>query len=243
MAQNSQPYLIINADDFGLSAGVNAGIIRCHEQGVLTSTSLMVRWPGASAAADYARTHPRFSVGLHVDLAEWICQDYEWKPLYEVVSTDDPAAVRGEVARQLDAFRKRVGKNPTHIDSHQHLHRNEPVLSILREVAQGCDVPLRSFTPDIAYCGDFYGQTGEGAPYPEGITVECFLNVIDKLPPGFTEAACHPGNDPTLDSVYRLERLQEMSVLCDPRVRAAIERKKVQLCSFVDYARLRGRRV
>ena len=47
--------LIVNADDFGLSPGVNAGVARTHEQGILTSASLMVRQPAADEAAAYAR--------------------------------------------------------------------------------------------------------------------------------------------------------------------------------------------
>ena len=50
--------LIVNADDFGLSAGVNRGIVEAHERGIVTSASLMVRRPAAREAADYARTHP-----------------------------------------------------------------------------------------------------------------------------------------------------------------------------------------
>jgi predicted glycoside hydrolase/deacetylase ChbG (UPF0249 family) len=45
-------YLIVNADDFGQSAGINRGIIAAHEQGMVTSASLMVRWPAAHEAAD-----------------------------------------------------------------------------------------------------------------------------------------------------------------------------------------------
>src|SRR5256885_15259517 len=52
----SARHLIVNADDFGLSAGVNAGIIRAHEHGILTSASLMVRG-AAAASADDARVH------------------------------------------------------------------------------------------------------------------------------------------------------------------------------------------
>jgi predicted glycoside hydrolase/deacetylase ChbG (UPF0249 family) len=107
-------------------------------------------------------------------------------------------------------------------------------------MAQECGVALRSFCPDIAYCGDFYGQAGDGSPYPEGITLECYLNILKKLPAGFTEAACHPGDDDTLDSFYRLERKQELSVLCDPRLREAVQREQVTLCSFADYARIKG---
>src|SRR5207247_11145801 len=49
--------LIVNADDFGQSAGVNRGIIEAHERGIVTSASLMVRWPAANEATAYARRH------------------------------------------------------------------------------------------------------------------------------------------------------------------------------------------
>ena len=231
-------YLIVNADDFGLSEGVNRGIIRAHEHGIVTSTSLMVRYPAAAEAARYALAHPRLSVGLHLDLAEWVYRDYEWVPRYQVVPPDDKNAIAAEIARQLDAFRRLLGKNPTHLDSHQHTHRNEPVLALLSQAAQQMGVPLRSFTPRVQYCGDFYGQTGEGDPYPEGISLESMLKTIRNLPAGITELGCHPGQDEHLDSVYRAERLQEIEVLCHPQVRAALESNAVELCSFLDVPRL-----
>jgi len=234
-------FLIVNADDFGLSKGVNAGIICAHEQGILTSASLMVRWPAAEEAAGYAKKNPKLSVGLHVDLAEWIFCGGEWKPKYQVVQTDDEKSVRKEVARQLDAFQKLVGKNPTHIDSHQHVHRKEPVRSVLREVSYELGVPLRDCSDAVRFCGDFYGQTGEGEPYSEGITVENLLKIISASPVGWTEVSCHAGDDDALDSVYRIERKVEMNSLCDPRVRAAIDSQKIQLCSFADFAQLHSR--
>jgi hopanoid biosynthesis associated protein HpnK len=57
--------LIVNADDFGLSAEVNAGIVRAHRDGILRSASLMVAEPAARAAADMARDNPALDVGLH----------------------------------------------------------------------------------------------------------------------------------------------------------------------------------
>src|SRR5438552_1298467 len=85
----AQRYLIVNADDFGLSVGVNRGIIRAHEEGIVTSASLMVRWPAAAEAAAYARTAARLGVGLHVDLAEWVYQAQEWVLRYQVVPADE----------------------------------------------------------------------------------------------------------------------------------------------------------
>src|SRR5215831_10941523 len=119
-------YLIVNADDFGLSPGTNRGIIEACERGILTSASLMVRYPPAAEAADYARRNPALSVGLHADLAEWVFRDGEWKPVYEVVPATDKQALADELARQLDAFRRLMGRDPDHLDSHQHVHRNEP---------------------------------------------------------------------------------------------------------------------
>ena len=47
--------LIVNADDFGQSPGVNRGIIEAHQHGIVTSASLMVSWPAAAEAAAYGR--------------------------------------------------------------------------------------------------------------------------------------------------------------------------------------------
>src|SRR6266566_7386787 len=129
----AERYLIVNADDFGQSPGVNRGIITGHEQGIVTSASLMVRWAAAAEAAAYGRTHPALSVGLHVDLGEWVYRDETWVALYEVVPLADRAAVTEEVSRQLAAFRRLMGREPTHIDSHQHVHRDEPVHSVVVE--------------------------------------------------------------------------------------------------------------
>src|SRR5207249_7492687 len=85
----AQRYLIVNADDFGLSPGVNRGIIKAHDQGIVTSASLMVRMPAAAEAAAYAREHPSLSVGLHCDLGEWTYRDRKWEPVYEVAPLDD----------------------------------------------------------------------------------------------------------------------------------------------------------
>jgi predicted glycoside hydrolase/deacetylase ChbG (UPF0249 family) len=225
-------YLIVNADDFGQSVGVNRGIIEASERGIVTSASLMVRWPAAPEAAAYARAHPALSLGLHLDLGEWECRDEEWVAVYEVIPTDDARAVAGEVARQLAGFREMVGHEPTHLDSHQHVHRREPVRSALADAARRLGIPLRHFCPSVRYCGDFYGQTRTGEPYPEAIRWENLIEIIRCLPPGVTELACHPGLGDDLRTAYRSERTQEVATLCDLRVREALSAERVQLSSF-----------
>lgn len=226
--------LIVNADDFGLSDGVNRGIIRAREQGIVTSASLMVRQPAAAAAAEYVRRRPGLSLGLHLDLGEWVYRDGRWSVRYEVVPPDDAAAVADEVENQFLAFVRLVGRTPTHVDSHQHAHRAEPLLSAARSLADRLGVPLRHFGARVAYCGDFYGQTGKGESLPEAVGAAALVRVIRSLTADVTELACHPGDDDALPSAYRLERALEVAALCDPSVRAAIEAYNVRLASFLE---------
>jgi predicted glycoside hydrolase/deacetylase ChbG (UPF0249 family) len=229
--------LIVNADDFGQSSGVNEGIITAHERGIVTSASLMVRWPAAAEATDYARKHAPLSLGLHLDLGEWIYRNGTWLPLYEVVSASDAAAVAREIERQFTAFENLVGKSPTHLDSHQHCHREEPVRGLLADAARRLGVPLRGCHPAIRYCGDFYGQTDSGKSRPEAIAAEELLRIIKGLQPGCTELACHPGLGDLPEGMYRHERKREVETLCDPRVRAALHAEGIHLCSFADLLR------
>jgi len=227
-------YLIVNADDFGLSPGVNAGIITAHERGIVTSASLMVRQPAAADAADYGRRHPEFSIGLHVDLGEWVYRDGEWVKEYEVVPAADRVAITAEVARQLERFRELVGRGPTHLDSHQHVHRDEPARSVLTEVARALDVPLRHFHTSVRYCGSFYGQSARGVPLPDAITVDGLCTTLASLPPGTSELACHPGTGADFVSDYAVERAEEVKALCDPRVKETLHKLGIALTSFHD---------
>jgi chitin disaccharide deacetylase len=240
-ANRHNRYLIVNADDFGQSSGVNQGIIEAHEHGIVTSASLMVRWPAAAEASAYSRKHPDLSLGLHFDFGEWACRKGNWVKLYEAVPEDDAAAVAKEVSRQLAAFRRQVGKDPTHIDSHQHAHRGKPVRAIFTEIADKLGVPLRGCSPRIRYCGGFYGQTSNGRPLPSFVSFGALIKILAKLRPGFTELSCHPGRGDDLDSMYLSERAREVKALCDPRVRAAIVDMGIKLCSFRDAA-IAGRR-
>jgi predicted glycoside hydrolase/deacetylase ChbG (UPF0249 family) len=232
--------LIVNADDFGLSPGVNRGIVEAHERGIVTSASLMVRWPAAAEAAAYSRGHPRLSLGLHVDLGEWAYRGDAWVPLYQVVSPEDATAVGEEVAHQLQVFRRLTGRDPTHVDSHQHVHLQEPARSLLTRVCRELAVPLRACSPAIRYCGDFYGQGDRGEPYPELISVEGLARLLVALPPGPTELGCHAGYGDDLsrflDTAYVRERAVEVAVLCDPRIRATLASLRIELHSFSSIA-------
>lgn len=222
--------LIVNADDFGQSHGINRGIIEAHERGIVTSASLMVRGVAAHAAAAYAREHPSLGVGLHLDFGEWGHAGGEWYPIYEL-PTDDEQAVRAEVAYQLEQFRALMGADPTHLDSHQHAHQEEPVRTVALELADTLGVPLRHLDDRVRYHGTFYGQV-DTEPHPERISVEALVRLVTELTPGVHEIGCHPGYADDLESCYREERAVEVGVLCDDAVRGAVARSGWELSSF-----------
>lgn len=226
--------LVVNADDFGRSRAINAGVAKAHERGIVTSASLTVRWPAAREAARYALAHPQLGVGLHVDLGEWLTRDGAWVAAYEVVPLDVAEQVAREVEVQLEEFLRLVGEKPTHLDSHQHVHLNEPARSVLVGMARRLGVPLRHMTPRVRHCGDFYGQTGSGEPFPEGITVARLVGILRALAPGVTELLCHPGEGVGAESSYAQEREVELAALCDPGVLATIAEEGIALRSFSD---------
>lgn len=226
--------VIVNADDFGQSAGITRGIVQAHERGVVTSASLMVQWPAAAAAAAYARAHPRLSVGLHVDFGESIYRDGEWVVLYERVDRQDAWAVEAEVRAQLSLYRELLGRDPTHLDSHQHVHTEEPARTIFDGIARELAVPLRHRSPRVRHDGRFYGQTRTGEPLTAGITPSHLVELLRSLPAGITEVACHPGFADDLVTMYRAERQLELESLCDPGVRGALCEEGIELIGFAD---------
>jgi predicted glycoside hydrolase/deacetylase ChbG (UPF0249 family) len=228
--------LIVNADDFGQTAGINEGIIQCHEQGIVTSTSLMVHWPWARAAAEYARATPTLSVGLHLDLGEWVWGSGQWRPLYEVVALTDPAAVRAEMMFQIDAFRRLMDAEPTHVDSHQHVHTRPLIKDIFLDVTSRLGVPLRHTDDRIRFLGEFYGQGRKGGLLDRTISADHLIDLLEGLPDGTTELSCHPGVRSDAHGMYVAEREEEARVLCDPHVRAAIAAMGIELISFRESA-------
>jgi chitin disaccharide deacetylase len=226
-------YLIVNADDFGYSRGVNRGIIEAHENGIVTSASLMVERAAAVDAAERARERPRLSIGLHVEIRRWRTALVPKRGTAWTAATVRRRAT-DDLRRQLDRFRLLVGRDPSHLDSHQHRHLAELVRPTFEEVAGELEIPLRRVDRRVRFCGEFYGHDGRGRPEPESITVDALIRLIENIDADVTELCSHPGYVDGLDDWYRTEREQEVRALCDPRVRRAIEREGLRLCSYAE---------
>jgi chitin disaccharide deacetylase len=228
-------FLVVNADDLGLSTPVNEGIFAAHERGIVTSASLMVRQAAAPAATEEAAAYPDLAIGLHIDLGEWVYESGEWTQAYLHCDTDDAAAVEAECRAQVERFRALLGRDPTHLDSHQHVHESEPARGVTEALAAELGLPLRNRA--VRYEGGFYGQSGKGEPFPEGIAPERLIGLIEALPPGWTEIGCHPAAGPVPTSSYDAERRVELATLRDPHVKDLLNVSNVNLCSFAQAPR------
>jgi chitin disaccharide deacetylase len=216
--------LIVNADDFGASTGVNRGIVDCHVHGILTSTSMMVTGRAVDEAVALSREHPDLGIGLH-----WDC----WGEDEREFDMADERAVREEFARQLDAFHALMGRGPTHVDTHRHAHRE--CLELFAELVEPLGVPLRG-DGRVEWIGGFYAQWEWMVTNLEHVSVARLDEILtDEVGEGWTEVSCHPGYvTPDYDAVYLTEREAEVRTLCDPRIRATVDALGLDLVSYAD---------
>jgi predicted glycoside hydrolase/deacetylase ChbG (UPF0249 family) len=132
--------LIVNADDFGMTSGVNRAIVELHRAGLVTSASLMARAPASEEAMELARSMPTLGVGCHVVLVdgEPVLPPHRVPTLVDRKTGRFPntlgafllklfagrirsAEIEAEAAAQIDLL-QRNGLRPTHVDSHMHTH-------------------------------------------------------------------------------------------------------------------------
>jgi chitin disaccharide deacetylase len=219
--------LIVNADDFGASEGVNRGIVECHRAGIVTSASLMVTRAGAQEAAALSGATPELAVGLH------------WDAIGErqrACDLRDEQHVRRELAAQLDRFHELMGHAPTHVDSHHHAHLRHEVRALFEELVAPLGVPLRGHG-EVRFIGDFHAQRERGVSELQRVSVAALQRILrNEVGEGWTELCCHPGYiTPGYRTTYRHEREAEIRTLTDPRIRATIEQLGLALESHASY--------
>src|SRR5207249_1049571 len=111
-------------------------------------------------------------------------------------------------------------------------HRDPLVHTTLQGVAERLGVPLRHFSPDVRYCGDFYGQDQFGASTSQSVSSAALARILSSVPSGITELACHPAMACDFEGMYSAERLLELESLCDPAIQDAVVEHEITLCSF-----------
>lgn len=243
--------LIVNADDFGLTSGVSRGILEAYRRGIVTSTTVMVNREIAPPLVEELNASS-LGIGLHVNLTLGApvsdprrvpsLVDDEGRFVRDARATAaraKPEDVRMELDAQIDAFRKLLGVFPTHLDSHHHIGRHEPIRELVFQVAGAMKVPVRSQDDEVRTAArqlrlrtpDHF--VGESGPEPYW-SRERVLAQLQALPEGVSEFMTHPGHfDRDLAwSRYGPQREVEFRGLTDPAVREAVVALGIQLCDF-----------
>jgi len=200
--------LIVNADDYGLSPGINRGIAEAHRKGIVTSTSLLVDTPFGAEAAAISTELPHLSVGLHADLSAAVAEHED-----EVSA----AICVEQLERQIARFHSLTGRWPTHLDSHHNAHRCQGLSRSFVKFGERYGLRVREHC-DATYVSAFYGHW-DGCTHLEQIGINGLKRVLSASDGHLIELAGHPGYvDEALRSSYRREREVELRTLCDRRV-------------------------
>ncbi|EKO3827212.1 chitin disaccharide deacetylase [Vibrio harveyi] len=221
--------VIFNADDFGLTPGVNKGIIKAHQQGVVQSTTMMVGMDAERHAIELAKQNPNLNVGVHLrfttgipltghpNLTRGQTQFVSYDELWKIQDFEEEVVYQEAVA-QVEAFLK-LGLPLSHLDSHHHAHTHPQLLPVIRKVAQKYKVPLRGSGLCHIENSVKYYFTAEF--YDQGVSLEAIMKHLLSLKAQYdvVEVMCHPAEaDQSLlsKSSYAQQREVELQVLTSP---------------------------
>lgn len=260
--------LIINADDFGMTEGINRAIADCHRQGVVTSTTLLVNGEAVDSARELAAATPSLGVGLHLNLtsgaptlpAESVSSLLGGDGLFpganKALARLSMGAVNRqeldrEIAAQVEALRS-LGLDPTHVDSHHHIHAHPVVGAAVARVcprlgiskARGFRLRPRSLKAAAIRLAAAMSRGRGGLRSPDrfaGIEVMGERDVADYLRRALQaggdslEYMCHPGYAD--EQLYRISsynslRQVELEALRSVAVVGVIEAAGVELISY-----------
>ena len=246
--------LILNADDCNLTRGVTRGILWAHDRGIVTSTTIMMNLPLSDPTVGEIKKRKSLGLGIHLNVtfARPLSRpskiptllkpdgtfrrpdDYQKKPPSE-------KEITREYEAQVKLFEARFEKKPDHLDTHHHLHDHPLFFRALASVARRRRLPVRRssiFQRSLAR-----ETTGlKTTDYLFGNLSAAFLwepvsfgGVVENLPEGTSEIACHPGfYDAELRRVSSLRqaREQELRLFANPQLRNKLAGLGIELISF-----------
>jgi len=240
--------LIVNADDFGLTPGVNDGILAANRHGIVTSTTLLAT-ARIDADAIARLRDSSLGIGIHVNFTLGTPRT-RGRSLVDgagrfprdarrAAARADARDVEREIEAQLERFETIVRRPPTHLDSHHHVGLLSPVREALLDAARRLGVPVRSQSAEararargagLRTSDHFFGESGPDAYWSLTRTRQ----ILRELPAGVSEFMAHPGwyDDALSYSRYGRQRETEMIGLGTPAARAAASALGIILCHF-----------
>ncbi|MFA5393600.1 MAG: ChbG/HpnK family deacetylase [Candidatus Ratteibacteria bacterium] len=262
-------FLIVNADDFGLCAEITTGIIKAHTEGIVTATSIV-------ANGQYFREgiallkNTGLDAGVHLTLVgaenpisgpiNGLVNDEGHFPAnYREVVTRivsgrfDRAALKKELFSQAGLIRD-YGINPTHLDSHQHLHLLPAVRNIAFEIAKkfgikwirlpssrpaglqeiGVNLLNRALKSGAKRQGLCFTDSFLGFPERGRMDEERLSLILRRLKPGLAEMMVHPGYDASGKYAWDYRWEDEIKALTSERVKKIIKEQGITLTNFRD---------
>lgn len=167
--------IIVSADDFGLTEGINEAVEIAHRQGALTQASLMVAAPAAADAIGLAKAMPDLNIGLHLVLVEGdsvlghgalpritdpagrFGADQAARGFRYFFSPGARRELRAEIRAQFEAFRA-TGLTLHHADTHKHMHLHPTIARLIIEIGRDYGLTRLRVPAEppatIAACGD-----------------------------------------------------------------------------------------
>lgn len=156
--------LIVNADDYGYTPGTSRGILKAHQSGIVTSTSVMVNMPAAAEWVPKAIAEtPALGLGLHItltagepvslpdDVPDLVAPGGGFYPrdtLIGLMPGLNITQVEREMLAQVARFEEIAGRLPDHLDSHHHItYLNPPIIKLMVKLAHELDIPIRNPLP------------------------------------------------------------------------------------------------
>jgi len=244
--------LIVNADDFGLSKGVNIGIIEAFKNGIVTSATLMMNTPEIEHGLALLKENATLGMGIHLvattgrpicnNVPSLIQENGQFHGILEVAKHANVEDIRKEFICQIEKFLS-FGILPTHIDSHHHIHMEKQVLSVVLELAKQYDLPLRlghkghkDILERIEYKDIKTTEYFSAGFYGQDLTSEKLIDILNLAKQYDTvEIMTHPAYvDQTLLNIsrYALPRCKELEILTDSKVLSYVEQHKVELINY-----------
>lgn len=221
--------LIVNADDFGFSSGVNYGIIDTHLNGIVNSATMMMNMEGTEHAIQLAKEHPSLQVGIHLvltcgkpllqDVGSLTNEEGYFHSLSELHLKKDSVhleEVEREWTAQIEKFLS-SGVPLTHMDSHHHVHTIEELLPVVQRLSKKYNLPVRANGIDQIQGVEPFSDVALFDFYGDGLEAMYF----DKLKESFTqpikiEVMAHPAYLDTAllnGSSYTYKRIEEVDIL------------------------------
>ncbi len=244
--------LIVNADDFGLSSGVNYGIYKAHIDGIVTSTTLMVTMPAVEEAKNLSKKAPNLAIGLHLNITlgkpltschslinnDGIFYKPKEKPNQDLFNEEE---IYLEFLAQYELFVKIMGKKPTHIDSHLYAHQKyKKALNAALKLSNEKKIAIRNYENDCyektVFIDNFKFQKNKDL---KQILIEKLRN--NSKNNQTYELMVHPAYLDQFvlkNSSYTIGRTIELEILISDEIKQLINEQKIELVDFSQTRRI-----